>query len=300
MTEITYEKEKDYGYRDHMLLCMKSEYLLDAGIRNLNGKSEYCYNIKNRRPLSLVYENTVMKGKEVSLFFHAMSGAVEKTQEHLLKCEGLVLSPDKIMLGCEDHTPAFIYCPAADSDYRENCIRLGEFLINKVDVTDEQAVKLCYDFYEVANTQVPDVADFLKRHMCIGIKHDKNESLQDEVQKQLQPGDGSSAVDATREQEQYYYKAPVYEDEEDDPLINIPEKGLLRLLIVCSALIVIAGSAYTYIFLNPGLLKAAGISQKDYILAGAFLTSIMAMIIITLLQMYVHRRRNNEESRKSC
>ena len=296
MTEITYEKEKDYGYRDHMLLCMKSEYLLDAGIRNLNGKSEYCYDVKNRRPMSLVYENTVMKGKDVSLFFHAMSSAVEKTQEHLLKCEGLVLSPDKIMLGSEDHTPAFIYCPAADPDYRENCIRLGEFLINKVDVTDEQAVKLCYDFYDVANTPALDVADFLKRHICVGIKSEKSGSLQAEVQKQPQPSDGSSIAETNKEQEQYYYKAPVYEDEEDDPLINIPEKGLLRLLIVCSALIVTAGSAYTYIFLNPGILKAAGISQKDYILAGALLTSIMAMIIITLLQMYVHRRRNNEES----
>ncbi len=303
MNEIVYEKTEDHGYRDRMLLCLKSEYLLSVSVRNLNQKSEYCYETKDRRPLSAVFENTLMKGADTAALFCAMRSVMEKTGEHLLKPDGLVLFPDRIMLNNTDHTPAFIYCPSADPSFKEGCIRLGEFLINKVDTGDEKAVKLCYAFYETANSPAPDIPGFLKKNLrpdaapkeTAGSQNKKNLPLKADTDRP-QAGQKDLPSDADEEQKQYYYTAPEYEDEEDDPLLNIPEKGLLKLLIICSALIVIAGGAYTYIFLNPGLLKAVGISQQDYILAGALLTSIMAMIIITLLQVYVHKRQKNENT----
>ena len=314
MTEITYEKEKDYGYMDRMLLNLKSEYLIDAAIRNLNGKSEYCYEVKNKIPMSEMFKSITLTERDINSLFSAMALILDKLQEHLLKPDGLILSPDRIMYSVEDRIPAFIYCPAAIETYGADSIRLGEFLINKVDVTNESAVKLCYAFYEAVNATKADLRAFLKEHIREHISADfrkgntipSSVSARPDTSKEKENTTDSSGKNRINdknepqtEEEQYYYKAPVYEDEEDNPLINIPEKGLLKLLIICSALVVIAGSAYTYIFLNPALLKAAGISQKDYIIAGAVLTSIMAMIIISLLQMYVHRHRESEQDQKS-
>ena len=106
------------------------------------------YDISSRQSLATLYEKNNLCFSDVKSFFYSWSDAVKEVERYLLNTGFLVCSPEYVYLDPSTKRADWLFYPTdRETDYPEDLNDLAEFLLEKVDHKDADAVDIVYKFY---------------------------------------------------------------------------------------------------------------------------------------------------------
>lgn len=268
------------SYQEKMFLHANLQGLLTAGLRNLNGEGMYYYDIRSRQPLSVLFEHKLIDHGELHEILVGLSKIFHTLEEHLLSVQYLVLKPECIYMNPEGTAVSFCFYPGYEKDCKDSFLELSEFLLQRVDHSDDAAKELVY------------------RYDASIAKGDYNPELL--LKESILPENSKVTLEEllweneTSEAEDYYYMEEPQEEETESEGILLHKKKL----IICGVLILLAAGGYLFALLNPTLLSFLGLSQKDYILAGAVIAALFGGLIFAVVKVLCYREQQDRKQQE--
>lgn len=273
------EMEKD-DYREKMIVENRIPGLLTIEKRKVNGRTKYYYDINQMQTLENLYEKNEMKYDELLLLLHGCVSMFHQLEEYLLEGEQIVLEPSHIYIHTETKKPYFLFVLWYEKDVRKSFLNFTDYLLSKIDHTEEKTVMLAYQVYKY--TRTPNFT---------------MESIEEIIQKcQLQKEKKVEAVVEKRIEQKE--EIPVKKEEESVPqLTTVPvcEKETYRkkkagfwmsiLFSVCGIL--------SYFLIYYVKLVSVSESARIYILGAVMITFVLSVLFA--LSMWKEQTRDDVE-----
>ena len=275
------EEEEDYTTR--MLLGNKISGLLPVMCRNHKGEKQYCYEINSLQSLDRLYEKQEIGYEALYQLLMGCIRVLERLEEYLLDGTQILLYPEYIYVHMETNEPFLVCYPEYHGDIRHSFMIFIDYLLTKIDHTQEQAVWLGYQVYRY--TRNPNyVLSEVKELLYKAQERMQDEKPQEDVWKKEKVNDyvgsrGAEDVELCSDRtEEEVLDEDVKDMEEKNAKVakkSLWRKniwgGMLCVLLACSAAGIIFGSR---------LLKLTPLSQRQEIsLYGAIAMSVTAAVI---------------------
>lgn len=139
-------KEED-AYCLRMLKAEGMNGVISLERRNIDNQVLYYYDITAKQALSILSVRTPLSYDRVKRLFLSIIGILEKAYEFLLKENDFILTPETIFLELSTDKLFLCYLPGYQKDIKEQLCNLMEYIMNKVDYNDKEAVLLIYNLY---------------------------------------------------------------------------------------------------------------------------------------------------------
>lgn len=154
---------QEAGFALKMLCDNSIPGLLPLSEHIFNGEEELYYDISSRQPLSIQFEKKEMQKQNLEILFSDMKSVLEKLDEYLMDMEYLVLNPEHIYIRSADEHIDFLYTFCKDEDFEHTTYAFAEYLLDKIQNEDEQAVVYAYGFYRYIKEEKGDLVRALER-----------------------------------------------------------------------------------------------------------------------------------------
>lgn len=141
------DKQAEDNYVEQMLRYNPGEGRLDFSKQEKDGVEFFCYKITGKKSLNSIYAVMPIGERQIREILTQLFAALEGGKEYLLTEEDFVLSPNYIFATFPQMKLEFCYVPGYGVSLREQLEGLFEYLLNRVDYDDKQAVGLLYDCY---------------------------------------------------------------------------------------------------------------------------------------------------------
>ncbi len=138
-------------YQCKMITGNKIDGLLPCQERHINGDMLLYYEITSKQSFANLYENRRINFRLLSKFFVQLKMVWENLSRYLLDEKNLLLNPEYIYVDVETQELFFIYYPCETGD--KYIASLLEFLMDKVDNEDCEAVEITYKMYELVEKE---------------------------------------------------------------------------------------------------------------------------------------------------
>lgn len=141
---------EDYtcGYRTKILLNNTIEGVLKVELKFIDQMDLFYYNINNKKSLSAAYENKSLQYDDIKKLLRSILKIINGSGDYLLSENDFIIDPEYIFV--EDNLEMVYLCYL--EGYQTNMLtqfsKLMEYLMNKVDYKDENAVVLTYGLYK--------------------------------------------------------------------------------------------------------------------------------------------------------
>lgn len=142
--------EGDYQLK--MMTKNKVEGLIACQERMINGEGLLYYEITSRQSLKVLYDNRPIGIGELRKLFIRLKGTLTELNKYLLPESGLVLEPSYIYADMISGESIFLYYPYVNED-ESSIIKLLEYLTEKIDSNDMEAVEAVYQMMDVLMRQ---------------------------------------------------------------------------------------------------------------------------------------------------
>lgn len=157
----SYRKEKDNDYlileapgkpeggeyQIRMLLVNPIYGLLPCKMRMVDGSRTFYYDITEKQPMSLVFERRLMGKEDIEKLLGGLEKAMDEAGRYLLSMEQFVLKPEYIFQDAETGAFFFCYLPFYEGSLEEDFRELAEYILKRLDHSQEEAVLWGYDIY---------------------------------------------------------------------------------------------------------------------------------------------------------
>ncbi len=121
--------------------------------RRLDNKVFYYYEITAKQSMANILDKTVLSYDSIKQLFHGILDVLEIAYEYLLPEDDFVLSPEHIYREVVTNKPMLCFLPGFATDIKKQINILLEFLMNKVDYNEKEAVLLVYQLYAVSREE---------------------------------------------------------------------------------------------------------------------------------------------------
>ena len=136
------------SYQVEMFCRNDIKGLLKGRLKCTDGEAKIYYDISSRQSLSTVYEKNNLCFSDVKSLFYSWTDAAKEAERYLLNTGFLICSPEYIYLDPSSKRADWLFYPTdCETDYPEDLSELAEFLLEKVDHKDADAVDIVYKFY---------------------------------------------------------------------------------------------------------------------------------------------------------
>lgn len=225
---FSFVPEKE-DFRKRMVLENRISHLLPMEKRMINGKTAYYYEINQMQSLESMYEQKEMTREELKKLLKGCVSLFQNLEEYLLEGEQILLEPAYIYLQEETKEPYFVYAVSYEKDVRESFVQLTDYLLTKIDHTEEKAVMLGYQVYRYTrgtNFVLNGIAELLEKQAA------------EKTQKEPEIQEESIAVQEKEEEYEKETLYPVTEEKTESHAKRGKMAGLLfsLLLAVCGLL----------------------------------------------------------------
>ena len=153
---------QELGYECRMLAGNNIEGLLKFRVRYGEEKREFYYDITSLQPIRRVLEKRRATGEEIRRILLAVIAAVRRIQEFLLPEEQLLLDPDYVYVEPDSLEVKLCLLPGSSSDWPKELSAFLQFLLEKADPQDKDAVTLAYNLYRESVKENCGAEDLLK------------------------------------------------------------------------------------------------------------------------------------------
>lgn len=157
----SYRKEKDNDYmileapgkpeggeyQIRMLLVNPIYGLLPCKMRMVDGSRAFYYDITEKQPMTSVFERRLMGKEDIEKLLGGLEKAMDEAGRYLLVMEQFVLRPEYIFQDTETGEFFFCYLPFYDGSLEADFRELAEYILKRLDHSQEEAVLWGYDIY---------------------------------------------------------------------------------------------------------------------------------------------------------
>lgn len=279
------QEEGTEDYMTRMLLGNKIPGILPVICRRNAGVKQYCYEINSLQSLDRLYEKQEMGYEALHNLMEGIIRTLEHLEEYLLDGTQIILKPEYIYLHVESGEPFLVCYPQYRGDIRKSFMMLMDYLLTKIDHTQEHVVWLAYQIYRCTrntNYVLGEVKELLFKadDMEMHSKQEIDDSKKNKVPLMRMDFDDNHELEERSNRISYLESETEHDfetDKEDKALVEDNRKrknmwgGLLCILLALGAGGIILGSR---------LLKLTDLSQKQEIsLYGAIGMSVVASLI---------------------
>ncbi|MBO5353311.1 MAG: FHA domain-containing protein [Lachnospiraceae bacterium] len=120
---------------------------LEFSRQQKDGEDYFCYKVTGKKALNSIYAVLPIGEHQVRMILTQLFDTLEAGKEYLLSEEDYVLSPEYIFATFPQMSLEFCYIPGYGIPLKRQLEGLFEYLLNRVDYEDKQAVNLLYDCY---------------------------------------------------------------------------------------------------------------------------------------------------------
>ena len=185
------------SYQHKMITTNKMKHLLACKIRHVNQECHFYYEISSRQSIMSLFDKRKMDYEQIRHLFECMKEALTELDNYLLNSRCLVLQPEYIFGNPETEEYFFLYYPDNLYEMGEKLegrhMPLVEFLVEKVNPEQEEAVNIVYKIYEMVQDnrfilseimglfteKVPEVRERVEE--IISRKEEKEDTIQDDM-----------------------------------------------------------------------------------------------------------------------
>ena len=141
------EDKQSYGHK--MITANRLKYFVDCKIRYVNRECHFYYEISSKQNIVSLYGKKTMGYEQIRGLFEHINEALAELDNYLLNSKGFVLEPEYIFGNPENGEYFFLYYP--HYEWEEGAyLPLAEFLLERVEHQEEDAAKIVYEVYEMA------------------------------------------------------------------------------------------------------------------------------------------------------
>lgn len=165
--EVGYKKDLRNNYmiiekstnKEYAPFCIKMlerqeiEGLLSVEQKLIDNKTLLYYDITAKQSINNILEKSTLSIKGLKSLCSGVIQAIEKAYEYLLSEDDFILAPDFIYQDITSGTPFICLFPGYCINIKDQMSGLMEFLMNKVDYNDKEAVYLVYRLYAVSKEE---------------------------------------------------------------------------------------------------------------------------------------------------
>lgn len=144
---ICVDSKREGYYETRMLKHNEIPGLLKFSLRRMDDKCWFCYQITSRQPLVRLVETQPLKAEPLRRLLYGMIQTFLGLSEYLLSEEQILLEPEFLYIDLDDWTPKFCLMPGKEGDFSREFSQLLQFLLEKTDHRDKEAVALIYGLY---------------------------------------------------------------------------------------------------------------------------------------------------------
>lgn len=156
------EQNSPESYEEKMIQCNSDEGWLMCSRQNKNGEEYFCYKVTGKKALHSIYAALPMGERQIRSILGQIFAILEKGKEYLLSEDDFILEPHYIFATLPYMTLELCYMPGYKIPLRNQLEGLFEYLLNRVDYEDKQAVNLVYDCYMFCMREKGGLAEIKK------------------------------------------------------------------------------------------------------------------------------------------
>ncbi len=187
ITEMNQQKLEPYCLK--VLEHQKLEGMLPVDLRYMNNKALLYCDISAKQSMVNLLDRSNLTYEIVKLICSKILSTIELAYEYLMSEDDFVLSPEYIYMDVVTKQPYLIYYCGYGKSIKEQMCTLIEYLMNKVDYKDKEAVVMVYRLYAVSREEgftFEHLIEVLESNNTAGIE---NSSLKGEPSETQNQGD---------------------------------------------------------------------------------------------------------------
>ncbi len=151
LTKMDNSDDEDY------CVCMLEANSIDGIIkpepRTIDNRVLYYYDITSKQSIETIFVKNTISYEQLKEFFTNLLAIVEQAYEFLLNENDLLLEPEHIYIELTKGKANLAYLPGYNKDIGKQIVLLIEYLMNKVDYNDKEAVFYVYNLYAVCRDE---------------------------------------------------------------------------------------------------------------------------------------------------
>jgi hypothetical protein len=151
ITEVEHKSGTNYCVK--MLEHQKIEGILMLEQRRLDDKTLYYYDISSRQSMAAILDRTSLTKDKIISLCKGIISTLERAYEYLLPEEDFILTPEYIYMEVASNEPSLCFLSGYNRPIKEQISGLLEYLMNRVDYNDREAVLLIYRLYAVSREE---------------------------------------------------------------------------------------------------------------------------------------------------
>ncbi len=145
---IDMETEFKENYEVNMLLQNRFEYLLEFGLKLVDGNTVYEYKISGYQPLSRMLKTKKLNYEKIKKITEGILMCYEEVEDYLLCVNNLLINIDDIFVNPNGFQLKFCYAINANRVPKEQYLELIEDLMKVLDYQDHQGMEYVYQIYD--------------------------------------------------------------------------------------------------------------------------------------------------------
>lgn len=274
--EAFFEEEDKNDYRIQMLLQNNILGLLEVSQQALNGNNKLYYEISSMVSLEEEYIKKEMDYESLKELLLGCVIVYQSLEEYLLDDQQIVLTPEYIYINPETRKPKFCFYPDYGRDGRDAVKELMEYVLEKLDHTNSEAVMLGYKVYKI--TRNPN---FTMKEIEMAVLEDKKIKKEKEEVIELQAYESFENPEETiplvpMMKEEYTPKKVKFEKISLDSKKEDIEVEVIGMITGAAVMIVLIG----ILFLGIGMNKIALSNKSILYIIGGIVMSFISIIIM--------------------
>lgn len=175
---ISVDEFREQGFETRMLVGNAIDGLLKLRIRKTDDHCQFCYEITSRQPLGRLLETKSINAEQIRALLLGIAQTLSRMEEYLLTEEQILLTPDFIYVDPENFSPELCLMPGRTGDFPKEFSSFLQFLLDKVDHQDKDAVVLIYGLYRESlkeNYGLENLLKCLTKGNCPNVEYGKEE-----------------------------------------------------------------------------------------------------------------------------
>lgn len=277
--------EAAQSYQMQMISRNKIDGLLPCQLRT-EGETESCwYEISSKQSLQHIFAASEINYEELKNLLTGIYIILQKLEQYLLQNACLLLEPEYIYMDMEQRKIYLVYLPQYEGNSFTAIKHLAEYILSRVNHTDEQAVKLAYHFYQCARED-----NFSFQHLAAYIENQNGRNrLPEQERKQSYERKSVDALPERIDREDTITDTAGYDCYETGKERKAAGKEIQNRILF-------AGIAGTMVIIATGVYLAVNYHLQVQEKAAA--AGIVAVFYAVIAAAYLHYGRQDEKAGK--
>lgn len=198
--DVSYRRDKDHNYmvldapgmvtgeeyQVRMIIGNQIPHILKCNKRMMDGKAVFFYEITGMQPMFRKFEKTLLNREDITDILYDIKKALEHADRYLLDENQLLFEPEYLFFDLQTRTWNMCYLPSYQGNVTDNFRVLAEYILKRLDHSDEQAVRLGYEIYSKASEENYRISEILQMAYQIEKEQPKVEGTKGKTEERIQ------------------------------------------------------------------------------------------------------------------